>query len=139
MTVTTRISPLADQRLRQDALIWLVTVREDFTPQASPVWFLWDGETILIYSQPNTPKLRNIAHSPKVSLHLNGNATGNDIVIVTGNARIDSSAPPAHEVSAMVRKYVDDLQLDSSPEDFARTFDGYSVAIRVTPTGFRGV
>jgi PPOX class probable F420-dependent enzyme len=139
MHATTQLSARAEQRLRQEALIWLVTVREDLTPQASPVWFLWDGETVLIYSQPGTPKLRNIARSATVGLHLNGNATGKDIVIVTGEARIDEGAPPAHEVPDMVRTYVDELRLESSPEAFARTFDGYSVAIRVTPTGFRGV
>ncbi len=140
MTATTiRLSANAEQRLRQEALIWLVTVRDGVTPQASPVWFLWDDESILIYSQPNTPKLRNIARNPIVGLHLNGSAVGNDIVIVTGNARIDDGAPPAAEQPAMAQKYVDDLRLVSSPEALARTFDGYSVPIRVTPTGYRGV
>ncbi len=59
------------RRLSQEGIVWLTTVRHDRTPQPSPVWFLWDGETFLIYSQPDTQKLRNIAHSAKVSLHLN--------------------------------------------------------------------
>ena len=62
------------QRLQQEGIIWLTTVRGDGTPQPSPVWFLWDGETFLIYSQPGAPKVRNIARSPKVALHLNGDA-----------------------------------------------------------------
>ena len=126
------------RRLTQEPIVWLTTVRSDRTPQPSPVWFLWDGETVLIYSQPNTPKLRNIAHSSKVSLHLNGDSRGRDIVILTGEARIVDDAPPAHEVPAMVKKYRDDLRIVQTVDDFARDLDGYDVAIRVTPTGLRG-
>ena len=128
----------AAQRLSQEGIIWLVTVRQDRTPQPSPVWFLWDGETFLIYSQPDTQKLRNIAGSPKVSLHLRGDAWGNDITIITGDARIDEAAPLVREVPEFVKKYVDDLKSAKSLEDFDRIMDGYSVAIRVTPTGLRG-
>jgi PPOX class probable F420-dependent enzyme len=108
----------AAQRLSQEGIIWLVTVRHDGTPQPSPVWFLWEGETILIYSQPNTQKLRNIARNAKVSLNLRGDAWGNDITIVTGDARIDDDAPLVREVPAFVKKYVDDLRSAKSMEDF---------------------
>ncbi len=126
------------RRLRQEAIIWLTTVRHDRTPQPSPVWFLWDGETFLIYSQPNTPKLRNIARSSTVALHLNEDAGGGDIVIVTGDAHIVDDAPPAHEVAAMVKKYQNDLRLVPTAAEFERTMRDYTVAIRVTPTGLRG-
>jgi len=33
------------------------------------VWFLWNDGSILLYSQPDTPKLRNIAANPRVALH----------------------------------------------------------------------
>ena len=126
------------RRLDQEGIIWLSTVRSDRTPQPSPVWFLWDGETVLIYSQPNTQKLRNIARSARVALHLNSDQWGYDVVIVTGEARIEAGAPPVREVPAFVKKYVDDLHSAKSMEDFDRIMDGYTVAIRVTPTGLRG-
>ncbi len=126
------------QRLKQEGIIWLTTVRSDGTPQPSPVWFLWDGETFLIYSQPGAPKVRNIARSPKVALHLNGDAWGYNIVILTGDARILEDAPSPTEVPAFVGKYRDDLRSVQSSEAFARTMHGYDLAIRVTPTGLRG-
>ena len=125
-------------RLQQEGIIWLTTVRSDGTPQPSPVWFLWDGETFLIYSQPGAPKVRNIARSLKVALHLNGDAWGYNIVILTGDARILEDAPPPTEVPAFVGKYRDDLRSVKSSEDFARIMHGYDLAIRVTPTGLRG-
>jgi PPOX class probable F420-dependent enzyme len=126
------------RRLQREGVIWLTTVRGDGTPQASPVWFLWDGETFLIYSQPGAPKVRNIARRPRVALHLNSDAWGNDVVILTGDARIVEDAPPPIEVPAFVGKYRDDLRSAKSTEDFARIMDGYDLAIRVTPTSLRG-
>ena len=38
------------RRLREEHLIWLTTVDAFGTPQPNPVWFLWDGDTVLIYN-----------------------------------------------------------------------------------------
>jgi PPOX class probable F420-dependent enzyme len=124
------------RRLNDEQIGWLTTMAPDGTPQPSPIWFLWDGETALIYSQPRTPKLRHIAASPRVSLHLDGNGRGGDIVILTGEARIDEATPPANQHPAYVAKYADGIQrIGHTPESFAQA---YSVPIRVTPSKLRG-
>jgi len=126
----------ADRRLRDELIYWLVTVDPDGTPQPSPVWALRDGETFLVYSQPDTPKLRNIASRPRVALHLDGDGRGGDVVVVTGEARIESNAPAADRVEAYVVKYRDGMRrIGMTPESFARA---YSVAIRIIPTRLRG-
>lgn len=122
--------------LADDTVVWLTTVGPDHTPQPSPVWFLWDGETVLIYSQPGTPKLRNIAARPRVSLNFDGNGQGGDIVVVTGDAWVDADSPPGNEVPAYVEKYTNGLQsLGMTPDQFAQA---YAVPIRVRPTSLRG-
>src|SRR5260221_14203990 len=63
----------AAERLRDEIIAWLATVRPDGQPQPSPVWFLWQEPDILMYSKPNTPKLRNLEGNPRVALHLEGN------------------------------------------------------------------
>ncbi|MDQ6712638.1 MAG: pyridoxamine 5'-phosphate oxidase family protein, partial [Candidatus Dormibacteraeota bacterium] len=42
-------------------------VRPDGIPIPSPVWFHWDGHSFLIYSQPDTPKLRDISSNPQAA------------------------------------------------------------------------
>ncbi len=48
---------------------WLTTVHPDGQPQSVPLWFLWNGETFLVYSQPGSQKLRNIGRNPRVDLN----------------------------------------------------------------------
>lgn len=129
------VSKRVEQRLREEQVIWLITARADGTPQPSPVWFLWDGDTVLIYSQPNTPKIRNIAQNPTVALHLNSNYEGGDIAIFTGTARSGGAAPSSDQVAAYIEKYRRGIaNLGSTPEKFAHE---YSETIFVTPTKLR--
>ena len=122
--------------LENDQVIWITTVNPDQTPQPSPVWFFWDGETLLIYSQPGTPKLRNIGQRPRVSLNFHSTATGGDVVVLTGNAWQDAAAPPATDVPGYIAKYTRGFaDIGMTPEDFTRA---YSVPVRVRPTALRG-
>lgn len=125
------------RRLTEERIIWLTTVRADGRPEPSPVWFLWDGASVLIYSQPNTVKLRNIATRPRVALSFNTTEGGDDVIVFAGDAWIANDAPPSNEVPAMLAKYHADLTRPGgfTAEDFARD---YPVAIRVTPTKLRG-
>ena len=120
------------ERLRREIAVWLVTVSPQGQPQATPVWFLWDGEGFLIYSQRGKPKLENIESNPRVSLHLEGDRRGYDVVTVEGTARIQEDAPPADRVPEYVDKYRQEIaDLDWTPQSFA---GDYAVPIRITPT-----
>ena len=95
---TTEAGKRAEVRLREE-ISWMTTVRSDGQPQTVPVWFLWDDEGFLIYSQPNRQKLKNISQNPHVGLNLNSNDQGGDVVRLEGTARIADDAPPASEVA----------------------------------------
>jgi PPOX class probable F420-dependent enzyme len=125
----------AESRLRSEPIIWLTTVRADGQAQATPVWFLWDGETFLLYSQPDAQKVRNLAANPKVALHLDDDGSGGDVVTVEGTATVEPDTPRADRVDGYLAKYraaIDALGYEPGP--FARS---YSTAIRVRPTRVR--
>ncbi|MCA1644272.1 MAG: TIGR03667 family PPOX class F420-dependent oxidoreductase [Chloroflexi bacterium] len=132
---TTPFGARVTTRLRDETVIWLVTTRPDGTPEPSPVWFYWDGETFLIYSLRDTVRERNLARRPRVALHFDS-ARGSDVVIFTGEASIEESAPPAHANPAYAEKYrADFTRIRSTPEQFSLR---YSLPIRVRPTKLRG-
>jgi PPOX class probable F420-dependent enzyme len=136
LDTTTEFGARVARRLRDELIGWLVTVSADQTPQPVPVWFLWDGQTLLVYSQPDTAKLRNIARNPRVALHLDGDGQGGDIIILTGEARVVTDVPPATRVPDYLEKYRQGIaRIGMTPDAFART---YSIVLRITPTKVHG-
>jgi PPOX class probable F420-dependent enzyme len=133
---STEFGARVERRLREEEVIWLTTVDGSGRPEPSPVWFLWQDGELLIYSQPNKPKLRNIERNPHVALSFNTTSDGGDVVVIAGEGRADPSAPPASAEAAYVEKYRDAIRrIGMTPESFAQS---YSIAVRVRPTRLRG-
>lgn len=123
-----------DSRLREDIVIWLGSVRPDGRPHMVVVWFLWDGNSVLIFSQPNNQKLRNIAHEKRVVLALDDSDDGGDVITIEGTAELVNEPELSTAMPAYVEKYADAIRdIGYTPESMAAA---YSQAIRVTPTRF---
>ena len=123
-----------NRRLRDEKIVWLTTTDSENTPQPRPVWFQWDRETVLIFSQQNKAKLRHISHNPRVSLSFNTDKDGGDVAVLIGVAKI-IDAPP-DRAKTYLRKYRQDIRnLGMSVEEFSHS---YSMPILVTPQSMRG-
>jgi PPOX class probable F420-dependent enzyme len=125
----------AREHLERDVVGWLTTIAPDGRVQSSPISFLHDGADLFFYSQPNTPKLRNIAHAPLVSFHLQSDPYGDHSLIIEGAAVIDVTIPPMDAHERYRAKY-------SEPHahwglDFTQTARDFSVPIRIRPTRVR--
>jgi PPOX class probable F420-dependent enzyme len=124
------------QRLSTGQIIWLTTVDSHGVPQPRPVWFLWDGESILIYSRPQAHKIRHLETNPSVSLNFDSDGQGGDIVVLLGEAHIANSPIPENQIARYVEKYNQGMEdLDLTPADFSNT---YSLAIKIIPSSLRG-
>jgi PPOX class probable F420-dependent enzyme len=128
------VSPELEDRLSQQRIAWLTTVRPDGAPHVVPVWFLWDGATFIVFSKPTARKVRNIAAEGRVMLAIGDAEADFDVQLVEGDAHlIEHSAIDVLD-ERLVRKYgpwMADIAL--SPAEFAAT---YSQVIRVVPTRF---
>jgi len=123
-------------RLRDDTVIWLATVGDDGTPQPNPVWFLWDGSSLLVYNRADAQRLRHVRTRPRVALNFNSGGGGGDIVVLTGRAELAGGEPPPHEVPEYLAKYGRSMTaISGSPEAFSRA---YPVPLRVHPLRVRG-
>jgi PPOX class probable F420-dependent enzyme len=133
---TSSIGQRIQLRMQEEETIWLTTVDSSNTPQPRPVWFQWDGETAMIFSQAGAAKVRHIARNPRVALNFNTDEDGGDVGVLIGEARILSGAPPATRLQAYLKKYTAGIQdIGLTPESMQAE---YSVVILVTPTALRG-
>jgi PPOX class probable F420-dependent enzyme len=125
----------AREHLADDVVGWLTTVAADGTPQSSVISFLWEGDSLFFYSQPDTPKLRNIARSPLVSFHLQSDPYGDHLLIIEGTAAEDRTVPPSDQHPAYQAKYREPLEHWGMGE--VETARDFSVPIRITPRRVR--
>ena len=122
------------ERLSTNTVVWLTTVSPKLQPQPSAVWFLWDGETVLVYSGA-TARVKNIAGNPLVALHFDSEEEGDDISILYGEAAIDAEAPPAKDVAGYRARY--DERLPGIGKDWDSFCEHYRHPIRIRLTGYR--
>lgn len=120
------------RRLRTEPIIWLATA--NMVPHLVPMWFLWDGEGVTLFSLPSTQKLRNLAANPNVSLALDAADQGYDIVILHGRAALIDDPRVSGLMPAFVEKYAS-IPRRWPPTEWAKRF---SQAIRVVPTHLIG-
>jgi PPOX class probable F420-dependent enzyme len=135
LNLSAEASAALAERLRTENVAWITTVTPAGQPQSSPVWFLWDGGTFVVYAQPDSWKVRNARTNPKVSLHLNSDEQGGGVVTFEGSAQVLDGHPQVHEVPAYLAKYRDGIaSIGMSPEQMGAE---YATALGITPTRVR--
>jgi PPOX class probable F420-dependent enzyme len=100
------ISPAADSFLRERPTVTLGTLMSDGSPQASVLWYLWDGSEFAMSTIHSTAKWRNLQRDPRCSLVVEEPESG-QMVVAYGKARLDDGdvRSKTHEI---VDKYYDD-------------------------------
>jgi PPOX class probable F420-dependent enzyme len=134
LDLTRRHHAHIDRRLRTEPIIWLGSSRPDGRPHLVPVWFLWDGATVLIFSLPDTQKVRNLRQNPAAVLALNAADQGYDIVLLEGCATFVDDQRVRGTMPAFVEKYAQ-VPRRWAVDEWARKF---SVPIQITPTRLVG-
>jgi len=135
LDLTTEFGARVNKQLIEDEVIWFTTVSPIGIPTPNPLWFFWDGEMIIVYSQPESYRVRNIKLNPNVSIHLEGaDVLGNNVIIINGEASLHPGCTKIHP--GYLKKYI---HLEAS---LSRKVDeviaDYSVEIRVRPLKVRG-
>ena len=125
------ITERIERHLTGDLIAWLTTVTPSGRPAPRPVWFVWDGAEIIIYSLNNGAKLRHIQANNQVAVNFNSTADGGDIVVIGGRADLIPDAPPPSGFPGLLDKYTALIeQMGQTPQWYDAE---YGVALRVTP------
>jgi PPOX class probable F420-dependent enzyme len=127
--------PSIASALERDPVVWLSSVRPDGSPHLLPLWFTWDGDTILVYSKPGAQKVRNLRASPRVMVAVGAPTPSFDVELIEAVAELE---PPATErlPETFRRKYAGLMaRAGITAERFAAV---YSQPIRIRPTRWLG-
>ena len=123
-----------DRMLRAAPVVWLSSVRPDGSPHLVPIWFSWDGETILVASKPGAQKVRNLRANPTVMLALGEPEDDFDVGMLEGRAELLDGPAAATLPVAHLAKYRAQLAaIGLDRDEFVAT---YSQVIRIVPTRF---
>ena len=122
-------------RLGTDEIGWFTTVRGDGSPHAVPVWFFWHDGRVIVLSEPDTAKVRNVRRGSPVLLHLETAPGGDGVVVLSGRARISERSATewlAEIGEAYEEKYRQAIAAFGMPlPDIAERF---STVLELTPT-----
>jgi PPOX class probable F420-dependent enzyme len=94
-------------RLRDDEVIWIVTVGADGRPQPNPVGFCQDGEAeFVIYSRPDAHRLEHLRDRPdQVTFHFDSDSRGQDVLVLYGQVVVDDDHPASQDWPPYPAKY----------------------------------
>jgi PPOX class probable F420-dependent enzyme len=125
-----------ERQLEEQQVAWLTTTGRDDTPQPNPIWFVRDGDTVVILSEPNQAKLRNIERTGRAAFHFD-ESPGGGITILTGSAAVtDLAAIDPDVLARYAAKYEEPMRgINYTWDTFSQT---YNMAIRITPEKLRG-
>ncbi|HEY5198809.1 MAG TPA: PPOX class F420-dependent oxidoreductase [Solirubrobacteraceae bacterium] len=92
------LGPEARALLESSALVHMVTLNPDGSPQVSIVWAGLDGDEIVSAHMHRGLKVRNVDRDPRLSLSIEGtslNARGlKEYLVVHGRARLEEGGAP---------------------------------------------
>ena len=84
----------------------IATIREDGSPQATPVWIDYDGENVLVNSARGRTKVNNIERDPRATVTvLPAEDQQSGYVMVSGPAKIVEEGAFEH-IDMLARKYL---------------------------------
>jgi PPOX class probable F420-dependent enzyme len=116
--------PAPDERLRDEQICWLATVRPDGRAHLSPIWFVWLDGAFWVCCTSSAVKARNVRHRPEVAVSLQ---SGTEPVVAEGIATLYARPFPADVVAVFRTKF--DWDINGADED-----GDYDTVMRIAPT-----
>ncbi|MGI8429130.1 MAG: PPOX class F420-dependent oxidoreductase [Solirubrobacteraceae bacterium] len=129
--------PEARELLESDALVHLVTLNKDSSPQLSCVWVGLDGEEIVSGHMQRRQKVRNVERDPRVVLSVEGRGLNDfglrEYLVVHGRARVQKGGAAAL-LQRLAHVYLGADVVFPPPG-----FDAPGYVLRITPERVGGV
>lgn len=117
--------------LNRSLIATLVTLRQDGSPHATPVWYMYEDGKFYIGTDQETLKVRNIKRDDRVSLCISTHNEPYQYITVDGTCEIVIGDPKGTSLRISVR-YLGEKRGKAFDEEMAQI--GKSVMLVITPT-----
>ena len=97
--------PVAQELLHSTNLARLAYNWRDGTPRVVPIWFYRDGETIVLGSPPNAPKVHVLPNNTKVALTIDRDEFPYHALLVRGTAYVETVEGVTPQYAACAERY----------------------------------
>ncbi len=97
--------PVAQELLHSTNLARLAYTWRDGTPRVIPIWFHWDGETIVLGTPPNAPKVDVLPNNSKVALTIDRDEWPYHALLIRGTAHVETVEGVTPEYAACAERY----------------------------------
>jgi Pyridoxamine 5'-phosphate oxidase len=134
----TEIHELMNDRVAQDLIHAPIHARlaytsKDGAPRVVPIGYIWNGDVFVMGSPPNAPKVNALSANPKVALTIDTDDFPPNILLVRGEATLETVEGVPNEFVEAARRFVGDERMPEW-EAQARGIYKQMVLIRITPT-----
>jgi PPOX class probable F420-dependent enzyme len=131
------LTPEARELLDSDALVHLVTLNDDGSPQLSCVWVGLEGDEIVSGHMLRRRKVRNVERDPRIVMSLEGRGSNErglrEYLVVYGHARVQEGGA-ANLLQRLAHVYLGPDAVFPPPG-----FDAPGYVLRITPERLGGV
>lgn len=127
----TEVTPATEQFLQGRPTLTLGTIRRDGSPQASVLWYLWDGEEFVMSTIHRTAKWHNLRRDPRCSICIEEPESGR-MVVAYGSAVLDDGDVRDRTRDIVDRYYDDPADTRRHMERIFATDDRVLISVRPT-------
>jgi hypothetical protein len=125
--------PVAQRLIQAPIHARLAYTAKDGSPRVVPIGYIWTGEVFVMGSPPNAPKVRALSANRKVALTIDTDDFPPHILLVRGEAALETVDGVPDEFVEAARRFVGDKRMREW-EGQARGLYQQMVLIRITPT-----
>ena len=115
--------------LSQPVIVRLTTIRPDGYPHTVPVWFMLDGEELVLFSLRDNRKVRNVLANPKGCIAIGGDPVGSPCYLVDGDLVVEDD--PDHRMAARITYHYETPE--KAQEDLQSWQNEHFVVLRLKP------
>lgn len=90
----------ARQILSQPVIVRISTITPDGYPHSVPVWFMLDGDALIVFTERGSQKAHNARANARGSIAIGGDPVGSPCYLVEGDIRLEDD--PDHAVTAQI-------------------------------------